>query len=1497
MDAEEIRVLGFGLGRSSDIEQMQVETNKLTSSLLRCNTSMQPLVTPTQAKAAMFYTSKYCSKDPFELSSTLSLFHQAQLSMRKYGSTASDAGTAARNAKCLLQKVLNKIGNIEVSAQQAADAMLGNESFFTTHKFRYVFIWDVLQRIRIARSSERRSNDDANNSEDESKSDDDATSSEHEEIGVSEKQQERIVLDGDGNVTAMTQFHQYMNKGDPLKPLCLYDYVACIKMIRVKKKPGESIAVGMQQNDQGISVQRRGRRSFKRYAFDGGDCFDDSFSQIVSPLPVIPQIVGPPPPSYPGNRPDRTADIQTVRKWTCEAKVFVKFYSYLFLPWDSDLDPRDPTLPHLQVLPWNDETTWDNFCTIFKSWRFHNAEEEDTKLWYKRSTYRIMNNMVSNLRQPGSARTLLMKWRSMAADQKEEKTSFIEEPIERKDTNAIGVLIDSEELDDDMAVLKDILRSKFGVDDNLTLRQKENRRQEEVYINRQLTSLNFIHKMDEINLDQSTVDKSVQVVANDIPETSLRPYLKYTVKECDILRKKIRSNVQDAQADVNGNGIDIDIDQHPSDHSDEKAPIDQTEHVIHDKSNEFKLSDAQMKIVADLKDAIEGSQLLGYLKGFPGAGKTTTAEKMEEVTGLRVLYCGTTGTASAHFNSRTINSLLSLGLSVDNVELSSELTSPMLISKIVQLMDKYDLLLVDEASMLTPVTLARIDLRMRQCFNPDLPFGGKHILLCGDMWQFPPVSRLPKAALYQSAVVVSTNKRIPNDAYRAGANLFTQFRLFVLNDQQRCEADYADFLAPLRNMNLKYPITRYWLSKLKVLSSDDLKTPTDPNIRTSPWRFATVAVTGNVERLSISRFKAKLFGEEKSEPIVTWICKVKSGVHGQRIQYSDLEIDGASLSGKYTILQEFFVRGAPCVLAENFSTMRGLAKGTKGVMESLVWDPKELNGNLPDLSTFPRSEITHVPQPKYIVIRAKGMLLPVRHINAQLDQNNPNIRTTNYRSHPADLLFSVTYHKLQGLNMDALVLSINKHPKPKLRLTLPSLYVGASRVHKLDQLRVLPFWNEDVEYLVTLKSDPMLKLWFQNYTKGGIWISDGLQRYSAELQKRVEQRLALVDDLSFWTGIEAKQFAKDLDIDVGSSNKPAVIEKLKPFYKEGRKYLTANGNLLLLQLRTALISDLRQRGPLGKLHITVLKSFAKRLGFDMAHIMRRKTMEKSLQRLMNFGITDNDIVLQPFDHCNIAESEKSSDVTDCDVQALGNKVQSLAVGGEHLIQSFTVPDQKNASTSDNIVQGTLAVNSHQSSGGFYGVHADDIAQQLCNIFKAYSLHITGTIRLPDGCNYDRIFNVGGGNCYFYAVCQGLKFFGISIDHIELRTKVGRWLQNEDNAHLMTTHLEITPPGLYHHLKRFPAPAGGWRSYLAGMTWQDWGAHVELLGEWVGPMEITPTNHVLEEMGSDIRVNIYDPNSVYILGDEANIRVDGIDKPIIMVMSAGAHYEWLRLRDD
>ena len=446
-------------------------------------------------------------------------------------------------------------------------------------------------------------------------------------------------------------------------------------------------------------------------------------------------------------------------------------------------------------------------------------------MWYKRSTYRILNNIVSNLRQTGYARTLLTKWRSMTADKNEEALSAPVDLSDRKERNADNFVFEDEGDEDDIAVLKHLIRNRFGVDENLTFIQQQNQAKTNTYISRQLTSLNFVHASEEFDLDQSDVHGSRVIPQRQTPDASLRPFLKYTEKECEMLRK-VCSTVQPASGLSNEN--DVHGDQKAVNKGERDSCLDNKDNVIVDDEVQINLSEAQSLIVDALKAVLDGGQLLGYLQGFPGSGKTTTAKKLEDITGLRILYCGSTGSASAHFNSSTINSLLSLGMNVDTVDLTKEITSPNMISKIVQLMDGCDMLLIDEVSMITPVTLARIELRMRQSLDPSLPFGGKHILLLGDMWQFPPVSDLSKPALYQSAVVVATNKRVPNEAYRAGANLFTQFRLFVLNDQQRMHEDYADFLKPLSDMTVQYPITKEWLSKLKVLSQDDLKKPDSP---------------------------------------------------------------------------------------------------------------------------------------------------------------------------------------------------------------------------------------------------------------------------------------------------------------------------------------------------------------------------------------------------------------------------------------------------------------------------------------------------------------------------------------------------------------------------------------------------------------------------------------------------------------------------------------------
>ena len=149
--------------------------------------------------------------------------------------------------------------------------------------------------------------------------------------------------------------------------------------------------------------------------------------------------------------------------------------------------------------------------------------------------------------------------------------------------------------------------------------------------------------------------------------------------------------------------------------------------------------------------------------------------------------------------------------------------------------------------MLSPVRLAFIDLRLRRCFNSKKQFGGLHIILMGDMFLFAPIGfKLKKPALYQAAVLCSRNRKLPNIAYRNGANLFMKFRLLRLKGQERADKDFQSFLKPLRDIYRKWPITRSWVKKLRTLTTEDIGQ--DPT-----WAFATVAVTGNEERLATTK--------------------------------------------------------------------------------------------------------------------------------------------------------------------------------------------------------------------------------------------------------------------------------------------------------------------------------------------------------------------------------------------------------------------------------------------------------------------------------------------------------------------------------------------------------------------------------------------------------------------------------------------------------------------
>ena len=224
----------------------------------------------------------------------------------KYGSKAEDAGSDSRNAKFLLQRVLNKVGWLEISDQQAAMALLGHEPFYCTHKFAYVFIWDARRRYLASQSRDNCSGDEYSEEEDNTGS-----------ASVN------VVGDDKGKLFGVSHYDMYRSRGDSLQAMPLLDYACCVSMRKKKPTEGKILRMG-----------KKGRRNNGRFAFDSSSTIPPNYSQGLVSCPLVPIVAGAPPPAYPGHRPKRSdgATDDKILQWERSAKIFVEYYSLLFLP-------------------------------------------------------------------------------------------------------------------------------------------------------------------------------------------------------------------------------------------------------------------------------------------------------------------------------------------------------------------------------------------------------------------------------------------------------------------------------------------------------------------------------------------------------------------------------------------------------------------------------------------------------------------------------------------------------------------------------------------------------------------------------------------------------------------------------------------------------------------------------------------------------------------------------------------------------------------------------------------------------------------------------------------------------------------------------------------------------------------------------------------------------------------------------------------------------------
>ena len=147
--------------------------------------------------------------------------------------------------------------------------------------------------------------------------------------------------------------------------------------------------------------------------------------------------------------------------------------------------------------------------------------------------------------------------------------------------------------------------------------------------------------------------------------------------------------------------------------------------------DELKTFDNTLDQILELLDS--DTQQFIYLTGAAGTGKTTLIEKVLEENNLKKIVVAPTGVAALNIGGSTINSAFRIGFDIfPQIQESND-------PRFKKLLKKLELLIIDEISMVRAPMLDAISETLKLHRNSSEPFGGIHVLACGDLFQLPPV--------------------------------------------------------------------------------------------------------------------------------------------------------------------------------------------------------------------------------------------------------------------------------------------------------------------------------------------------------------------------------------------------------------------------------------------------------------------------------------------------------------------------------------------------------------------------------------------------------------------------------------------------------------------------------------------------------------------------------------------------------------------------------------
>ena len=388
----------------------------------------------------------------------------------------------------------------------------------------------------------------------------------------------------------------------------------------------------------------------------------------------------------------------------------------------------------------------------------------------------------------------------------------------------------------------------------------------------------------------------------------------------------------------------------------------------------------------------------------------------------RVLVLAPTGVAAINISGTTIHSGLTIPTRGKLFPLNDKAKTLLRLN-----LSCVELIIIDEISMVSSRLFRDVDIRLREIFAIDKPFGGKPIILCGDLYQLPPVLGKP---VYEHDVSFLQGL--------LSLELWKQFLLAELTEvmRQKGNDQFISLLNQVRTGTLDGYNEN--LLKSRFIERNDRDYPLETihiYAENAPVAEHNISMLNRLEAQSFQIIAIDEYPTESelSNTDITWVKNAKLSETG-------------GLAYELTLKE-----GARIMITKNIDIEDKLINGQVGFIKYI----KLANNKVSDIyvklddptagQKSRQSDHLSCANNWVKITRTESVFNTKKRFS-----NSPSIRRTQF---PIMLAWACTCHKVQGLSLPSAVISFQLFKQRQFNAG--QIYVALSRVTNIEGLYII----------------------------------------------------------------------------------------------------------------------------------------------------------------------------------------------------------------------------------------------------------------------------------------------------------------------------------------------------------------------------------------------------------------------------------------------------------